>query len=1142
MKSCVFVFGIAFVLLMSVSFVSAGLFCDIFGGSFCDSSDRELRGELFQLGGGEYVGPLHAYYFSELDNADQRALIDEISGANMEVLVGDFELSVDQGIDLTLDDRLRIANSQMSGLNDVEISIALWLKMNGESYVFKKKSSASQGDGQKGFSLRGTRNTLKWFAGGLGSDHFELECDGNFGEWNRIVLTGETNGKKMFYVNGEKCGEAPAGTRGMMSPNNFFLSTNRGFGGSVDDLEIYNRVLDEDEILQDYERYIDNTCREADRNNNNIIGRSDLDAFGNCFGKVVSETENSDCLWADFDEDRSISFGDNVVFGECYAKRLEAEVCEPQTVEIRVETIEVVNGLEIDVRFVADDPIASLIINQEVVVLDVDNPSREVEVDGVGHTVTLIAATNDVVTLQVSCPKAECSVNTLPGEDICLGSAPDNFIRFDDVHSGGSFSCGTGVAVVGIRGPNNDAEQYRQVTFASETPSAKEGDELAVNWVGWASGFTENTQMRALISKDDVTYEECDVTQGREYLSNNNEDSVSCLLPWDTDVVYIRLQTIEEPNALIYMRSFESSVCEGDDTTYKNRCSEMSNELKRDIFELQNDDDNVILTEGEVIHHRDYVVVGDEDVGIRLLRLVDVRKGSASYRNNRVEFRDYYNGGEYEAVFTSDSEGSITIEGEYYDVTLTGDYAQPKDQYEVTLTWDPENEINDYVCDELILFYDYVYFNPSLQEVNEDMNVREYIDYLESQSDLVPESRVVSISKKNDNGDFVSYGEVTVNKNEWEPNCYENYNGIRLCSVGYDGSYTPTEEGLYSVENSDRAIKFLIVDEGYYNRNLVLEESSLYDFYYDGDYDSYRDVVRVYAQYYDNDDRDERYHAEITKFNSVEEAQVFIDQILEEVDRALLSSTEEINGNILYIFGEPSAENLYLVWKSGSDAVVMTNGDYRDNEEDDIDIQEFINALAGNSDSEFVSLEYRDLSVLYRVLAESYLNLYPSDLDVQSCQAFWECETLPVLCPEYGRQKETCVDRSSCGRADVVRENSCQPGVCSGCYLPEQYYKGGEIARCVPFGFRLQTSLNPEDNYELENAFCDVDGRLYGQKELEESCHNNFECASNQCSNNECVGLVEEVRAQRSLLVSIWCRVTNLLDDEGYEQCLRELN
>jgi hypothetical protein len=50
---------------------------------------------------------------------------------------------------------------------------------------------------------------------------------------------------------------------------------------------------------------------------------------------------------------------------------------------------------------------------------------------------------------------------------------------------------------------------------------------------------------------------------------------------------------------------------------------------------------------------------------------------------------------------------------------------------------------------------------------------------------------------------------------------------------------------------------------------------------------------------------------------------------------------------------------------------------------------------------------------------------------------------------------------------------------------------------CVPFGFRVSLDGIP--------SYCDIDKTFKTQKGLDESCMNNYECNSNECSNSKCV-------------------------------------
>jgi len=65
----------------------------------------------------------------------------------------------------------------------------------------------------------------------------------------------------------------------------------------------------------------------------------------------------------------------------------------------------------------------------------------------------------------------------------------------------------------------------------------------------------------------------------------------------------------------------------------------------------------------------------------------------------------------------------------------------------------------------------------------------------------------------------------------------------------------------------------------------------------------------------------------------------------------------------------------------------------------------------------------------------------------------------------------------------------------------------------VPTGFRL---LN-----EGSSQYCDMDEQLHLQKALDESCQNNFECQSNQCSSGKCLDLNAKMEETQNLLQKI---------------------
>ncbi len=80
------------------------------------------------------------------------------------------------------------------------------------------------------------------------------------------------------------------------------------------------------------------------------------------------------------------------------------------------------------------------------------------------------------------------------------------------------------------------------------------------------------------------------------------------------------------------------------------------------------------------------------------------------------------------------------------------------------------------------------------------------------------------------------------------------------------------------------------------------------------------------------------------------------------------------------------------------------------------------------------------------------------------------------------------------------------------------------------------------------NAYCDIDGNIKQQKTNDyegnwAQCQNNYECASNLCSNGECIDTqkaIEQGSALKKFVVRILCRLANLFDGDSYNQCVVE--
>lgn len=68
---------------------------------------------------------------------------------------------------------------------------------------------------------------------------------------------------------------------------------------------------------------------------------------------------------------------------------------------------------------------------------------------------------------------------------------------------------------------------------------------------------------------------------------------------------------------------------------------------------------------------------------------------------------------------------------------------------------------------------------------------------------------------------------------------------------------------------------------------------------------------------------------------------------------------------------------------------------------------------------------------------------------------------------------------------------------------------------CVVDSACIPVAVRTDDQY------CDIDKSLKQQKSVEESCQNNYECFTNQCSNGKCIDLERELKETQNLLQKI---------------------
>jgi hypothetical protein len=91
---------------------------------------------------------------------------------------------------------------------------------------------------------------------------------------------------------------------------------------------------------------------------------------------------------------------------------------------------------------------------------------------------------------------------------------------------------------------------------------------------------------------------------------------------------------------------------------------------------------------------------------------------------------------------------------------------------------------------------------------------------------------------------------------------------------------------------------------------------------------------------------------------------------------------------------------------------------------------------------------------------------------------------------------------------EPVRESArvVSPDImCGGC-------EGGN--NCIPYGTRFLENKEP--------VYCEISGDFHDQKQVGDTCQNNYECLSNQCSNGHCIDLSGDIKEAQNVLERIF--------------------
>jgi hypothetical protein len=136
-----------------------------------------------------------------------------------------------------------------------------------------------------------------------------------------------------------------------------------------------------------------------------------------------------------------------------------------------------------------------------------------------------------------------------------------------------------------------------------------------------------------------------------------------------------------------------------------------------------------------------------------------------------------------------------------------------------------------------------------------------------------------------------------------------------------------------------------------------------------------------------------------------------------------------------------------------------------------------------------------------------------------------------MFCNDLNQGEPTLV---ACVSGDICKDGACvndeneayeeeaiEEIDCNGCITEQD--------SCAPFWTKLTV-----DEIAI---YCDIDSEWKQQKELEESCQNNFECISNQCINGICEDVVKQLEEAQGFIDKLIALIKNIFGvDLGEEE------
>jgi hypothetical protein len=156
-----------------------------------------------------------------------------------------------------VDDFVKILDSETLS-NRESITMGLWVKtddVNSPMMIHKYDGTSPH----PGYALRKYGTGTRFWAGNTGGDGW-LTCTESIqdNQWHHVITTAENNGLKEIYVDGQLCSSNNAGSLDLDSQSPMYIGA-RGstlFNGYLDEIKIWDQVMTQEEIEEEYESYI----------------------------------------------------------------------------------------------------------------------------------------------------------------------------------------------------------------------------------------------------------------------------------------------------------------------------------------------------------------------------------------------------------------------------------------------------------------------------------------------------------------------------------------------------------------------------------------------------------------------------------------------------------------------------------------------------------------------------------------------------------------------------------------------------------------------------------------------------------------------------------------------------------------------